>query len=1094
MTRPLAEVRLDQHATCRYLLVVEGLPYAWTNDESGALLGSGLGSWIGRAETAIGGSETLGTREVRPGLIIDDLELTFAIADIKTGELQPNPTTFRILDPMLATLFASDQLTSIVAERIAPGIAALPNTIDVDGGGTETLWGRYAGLERFGAAGQRRTCPAIPVAQLVGFDHAVGPGLPPVLISDTPVTFAGRMICLYRVYFDSTAPGIGGVIGGTPDYTSAYSWEECYAAGDLLFVGVMRDAGFVGENEVVSIEAHSWDALLRRTLNVLTDPSWIRITGELALTDEQRLCAITFAGRNEGGDPLLLGGVSCNASVFDTGNVITGTDRGTIATQLNGWIAAAIVSTTVGVGGITDLGTSAFGGGAFTALTQSGSPAALNPTAGITSEGIVWVQREPATAVSSDEFYGEMCLALHGDVWRALGFDPARQTDLPLEDFAHVRFERLVAGEVLLTHKLFSDEVVPADGYWLGVFTTVTVGFPTSDVSEYANNGNAREHYPINTSEVFVLSASGNQDVSLQAEPAYYEGQLTAGREDASTVGGTPTNRSRYFALRGELSTVEDDPDTDETVTKPVPLRQVVAASWVEGLQYGTVDVGDGFEPTLHIESLCDPRPFGFDHKKRTQGWAGKIVGKGGIEIAPLAAYHYMLAEGVEYADTLMQQILLSTGACAGYDDATDAGGTIDAGPNTWPGAPLFAGDYELADLGLGIPFQLVAEPEVWRAAFETVPGGFGGELNRLRLGYIGPTQSLDILGSIMRPRLLAWSLAGKRIGAFRVAPVSPEECDLVITEDDLVGELGDPLSARPAQTMRATGQLDGVELGTRWEPETAKCVEEFKAKALDADARRRTGELIEKIEDHGLMPSFGDSAITGVSWDAWRGQFRQLWQHDAADFFSRRHYALEFTLARPLGQDAMPGTSIAITNPWPVDTDGSRGINGATGRIISATHNIAAGTTRVTAIVFVGPRMVHYSPVVRVRSITGNVVEFYPDHLGHGTSALDGLGFAEPSWSDTGGAAELTMFQRNGDTWTSVGRSDVVSVDLTARTATVVSGASFTWLRDKDHYLVLSAYADQDADSWTREVYGVIADTDNTIGDGSTPAPGFVG
>lgn len=1070
MARTLASVRLDPIATSKLVVFFQGLPVAYTNDITGAITGSGVGTWIGASETAIGGNEVLGTREVRTGLIVEGLEPTYALEDLKTGTLQSNPVTIRILDPELATLFAADKESEIVAERIPPSTTPLSTSIAVDGGLTTNPRGRHIGIEHIGPSGQRNFLPAIPFDG-VGLDHPVGPNQTPVLVSDEPIAFAGRMVTIYRVYADPTAPS------GDTDYTAYYTWDECQDAGDLVFVGIMRDAGVVGENEIYSIECHGWDALLRRTLGGVNSSNWVRIDADLTLSDTESLIAIGFAGKGQ-----QVTDTFYDSSVFDALHVISGNDRPTVAAQIDGWISDALDGTDTNVN---------FSGGDFDTWAQVPSPGSLNPLAGLTSEGVFWIRRnpeDPATPSPSQGEYGEMFIVMHERAWRCLGYEPERQQLFlpPDGDVTKLEFRELDAGEQLIFPGGGATGInVPDSGYLLGIIRTIAPGCTRDDLDAYDNDGAAREVYPVQTSAVFVLSPSGGQVIRLSETFDYLEGQITNGVYNSSIIDGIQCEHSRWCVFRGDVAVIEDDQDTPEVEVSDAAKRRAVASvSWTEGTTHGEVGVGDAFQPAMFIDQWLDARPFGMNDKLLTKGWSGKLVGKGGIEIAPLNTYHYLLAENVEDAATLVQQILLSTGACSGWDDALDNGASIDAGPNTHPSAPLFAGDYELAELGLAIPYQLVAEPDAWTDAF----AGTDGDLNKLRLAYLGPFQSVDVLESVLRPRGLCWSLNGKTIGAFRLGPVANEDADLTITEDDLAGDPLDPLSAAPMQTLRATGQLDGVVVGYRWDPESGKPALEFTAKSLDADARRRTGELIEEFRDDGAMPDFADSAVTGVDFQAARARFRQLWQHELADFFARRHYLLKFTLARPLGQDAMPGTSVAITNPWPIAPDGSRGIAGATGRIVSATHVLSTGNTRVQAIVFVGASTAHYAPELFVRGVSGSTVEVYPA----GTFANPTLvGLEEPAWSSIGGDAQAGLFQRNGDAWTLVFSGTVASVNVAARTVTFSSSVS-GWLRDKDHILVLLPYVDQDADSFPLELYGVIADYDNTIGDGDTPAPAF--
>jgi hypothetical protein len=1071
--RALSSVRLDEGAKFKYVLFIEGLARAYTNDANAAITGSGIGSWIYTSELAAGDREIPGTREVVTGLVVPET-LAFAI-DLRTGMPVPEPATFQILDEdeQLATLFASEGKDSErLCERIPPGVDDLGSSAATPDGGTTDPRDRYIGIERIGPDGERRMWPALPF-DLVGFDHpvhagAVPPdGLPPVLISDEPIEFAGRMVTLYRIYQDPDAP--------TDDAGAYFPWNEAHDAGDLVWWGVMRDSGYVGGNRMWSIDCHGPDAFMRRQLGTRCPTVRTRIGADLELDDDESYVAIAFNSQGVAGASVL---GFYDSSVFDhqlSGAALV--DRASLAAQLNTWIEDALDGSDVNVVGAD---------GPFdTWLDAMGN---ANPDAGITSEGRIFIRREDQ-GVNDDLTYGRLALAMHSRAWRKLGFEPETQhrDGVTFSDLTHCHFRRLTAGEEFTGHGAGTGVNVPGDGYILGIFTTIAAGYPPEDIEAYDNDGGPRYWWPFHTSEVFVLDHRGGQVVRLVDEEVsslYLEGQLTAGVSQFAEIDSAPTERARWFVLEGEVVEVDDDPSTEAVeLTDKAPLAQLVLASWVEGPQYGTVSDGGSLAPALFVERWLDPRGVGLNYKQRRRDWSGKTVGKGEIELSPLHTYHYFIDNApFEQAVTLVAQILLSTGACEGWDAPLDNGGTITAGPNTHSGAPLFAGDYELADLGLGIPYQLVASPAEMREAFETLPGGADGDLCRLRLAYVGPFAALDVLESITRPRSLCWSLHGKRFGMFRLGPVSPEDADVTITESDLFGTPGDPASTIPTQQLRATGQVDGVNLAYRHDPAKGKTAELLTLRALDPGASRRTGELVEDVKDHGLAPDWypdGDKQLlTGV--DDWRPLLRQLWQRDVPEFFARRHFVTSMVMQRMKGQDVMPGTSVSITNQWLVNPAGGYGVTGATGRVVRAEHNTYTGACKAEAIVFAVAGPYHYSPLLRVRRITGTTIEWYPDHLGHGDDEHpDGTGIAVPAWA-SGDPANLMLYERQGETLVEITGGTVVSVDIATRTL-VTGGAITGSLRDRDRFIVIAV--DQDPGTWPLEALARQANEAETVG-----------
>lgn len=1083
-TRALSSVRLDLHAQCKYVLFIEGLPRAYTDDSSGAITGSGPGSWIYRSEQNAGSREEPGEREVVGGLIVPGT-ISFGL-DIKTGMLEPDPTSFRVLDldGTMADLFATEgKQSEQIAERIAPGTANLGVSVSTVGGLTTNPRGRHIGIERIGPAGERRFFPALPF-DLVGLDHPVHAGadpplgLAPVVVSDEPIEFAGRMAALYRIYRD---PSIR-----SETEAAYFRWDEAEAAGDRVWWGILRDSGTVEGGRIWSLSCHGPDALMRRQLGTRNTVKRTRIQADLTLADNESFVAIGFSGAAVA----LTTYTDYDASIYD--HQITAVDtRSLLAAQLNGWIEDALDGTDTNLAGPD---------GSFD--TWVDSTGNCNPDAGIDATGRIFIRR--ADGLDDEMAYGIMHLIMHERAWRKLGFEPSMQAEaLPelQDDLTKVDFTPVLAGEVVGFGLLNTVTPCPGDGYWYAKVTTIAPGGFPGDVTTLANDGGPRYYWPIHTSEVFVLDHRGSQVIRLideETNSLYLEGQLTAGVSQFAEIATVQTERARYFALEGEIVVVDDDPATAEIeLSKAEKLAQVAICSWVEGTHYGTTTDAGAIKPALYLERYIDPRGFGLNYKRLTGDWSGKVSGKGEIRLSPLNCYHYFCKNDdvpFELAVPLLCQILLSTGACAGWDAPLDDGGSIAAGPNTHAGAPLFAGDYELADLGLGIPHQIVQHPNDMTAAFDTVPGGADGDYCRLRLAYVGPFAALDTIESITRPRQICLGLAGKQHGFFRLGPVSMENVEATITEDDLFGDPRDPTTVIPTQVLRATGQIDSVEHRYRWNPVEGKTSETMMAQSLDAGAARRTGELVERITDHGLCPpwyNFGEQLpLTGVG--DWQLLFRQLWQHDVPTFFARRHFAATLNVSRPKGQDMMPGSAVAVTNPWLVSPAGGYGVTNATGRVMRATHDMQTGACSVTVIVFAQPGQYHYAPVLRIVGVTGSVADFQTDHLGHGGDAQDGTGFAAPSWVTGTGEIQATLLQRQGSTWVTVGLLGVVSVDLAAETVTFDVAPS-GYLRDRDHLLVIAEHHSQAAGPWPLEVFGTLADDDQTI-DGTTLAPRHIG
>jgi len=186
-----------------HILFVEGLPWAFTDDETGELLGSGASSWIGESESALGA--TVGQRTVLPGLRMP--RALRESLDPKTGLLTTQQVSIRLVDyeGILADLFASEgKAFSLLGENIPPGSTALGIATTIIGGTTINARGRHIGLERIGPAGERGYFSPFPFT-LIGRHHAINlygdgdEGPRPIPISVDPLDFMRRKIAIYRV-------------------------------------------------------------------------------------------------------------------------------------------------------------------------------------------------------------------------------------------------------------------------------------------------------------------------------------------------------------------------------------------------------------------------------------------------------------------------------------------------------------------------------------------------------------------------------------------------------------------------------------------------------------------------------------------------------------------------------------------------------------------------------------------------------------------------------------------------------------------------------------------------------------------------------
>lgn len=1068
-----ARARTDAQRV-EWVLFVDGIPYAWTTDvgqgTGGSLLGSGASSWIGLSEAAIGGVEDVGARRVlggleMPGVIREAL-------DVKAGEPEPNAVTFRLHDlgGLLGPLFAREgKAFDVLGSRVAPGTTATAATAVGPGGSSIDLWGRWIGLERIGPAGERRLFPCLPEA-LVGFDHAVHengipPGeLPPVLVSDDPLAWAGRLVTLYAIYRD-------------PDSTATTAaawptWDLQHAADGRQWVGVVRGVKRQ-RGGVFELECHGRDALLRRQLGTVTTRSWMPIAADLNYGDDSIAVMFKVTYSNGISAPEYF-----DSTVFD--RTLTAVTKSEMIDEINGIIQDAFDGTSTNYTG------SAGQLDAWTIVADL-----QHARVGLDTTGF-YVRKAPQATLRT---FLTMHVVLPSRVLRQLGFEPETQhfdgQHTATEDPKQIYFEKLPFGYPLPYN--FSTDTTPGSTYWRVEVNTIAQGYTegVQDQAQWANipAGSPRYWTPkFDDAEPYTIDMTGGgQIVRLTGGAPYIEGQSTV-YHTGDDVDGSASTQARYFALRGKVQrTVDGEPE--DTI-------QVVLLEWDED-GHGNVSAGaTGFEPACRVVRWLDPRLFGFNFRPLAgdlEYWSG-LEGASGddgvIEALPLHAYAYMLDDTPEYAHSVLTQILLSTGSGGGYSVA----GTITAGdnsPGSLDGTLFFGDDLELADLGLGVPQQLVAPLEEIRDAFDTVPGGWAGPLNRVRYAYAGPFQALDTISSLFRVRRLMHRWHGDVFGVAKLAPFSPADADLTILEADLYPTDNDPRSLMPDQLPAPMGHLDGIRLAYRWDPGEAKTQLEHVERALDPDARTRTGDLVEDVEDHGLVPWVWGLRPEDVGTTPWYDEIRLLWAHEACAFFGSEHFSAVVNVSRPKGQDIRLGTRVVLTNPWLVDSAGSYGVTSHVGIVTATDLDPVMFSRRCEIFVFAGQAegYRYFAPSARVTAQSGAVLTLSTDQHGHGNADLyDAQGFVEPSWSTIGGAAIVQILYRIGETWT-LGGTHTVSSYNTGSAQLTLTTTPDTTLSYTDRWVIVVGYDTQTASTFPRGLFGPIVL--DTLQHGSGPTDG---
>lgn len=1038
--------------TC-HLFAVEGLPYLWTDDTTGELLGSGAGTWMGESEDALG--LDVGSRTILPGLKCPSFKEGI---DPKVGTLQKNSATIKLIDRAgeLAALFATEgKAFSILGADIQPGNTALGTSVAISGNLTINPRGRYIGLERIGPAGERGYWSPFTFP-LLGKHHPVNlfgqgeEGPRPIPISDSPLDFTGRLVSVYRL-----------VRRQLPMLTGYEAWplwdDQASVEGALVWWGKLTDKGTVGGNREWSLRCDGALSLLQRQLNQWA-PGWGPISdAPRTLSAEQRMVAIRFA-HNEIVDDY---DYPNDLSVGYTSTFSATGDQETWIPELNALIQAVASGATsdYGVDPVEDW---------------------HGAEAGILDDGTIFVRR------NTEDDPGErggvlMQISMHETIWRSFGFDPPLQaTAPPFSETTQIPFVPVNAGEFVFGPGAVNGSC-PADGFYAAELTTMSLDsngliYSLGNGAASNNGGTNRRWEPINPGNPLILAGPAEvpQLVRLQVDQPYLESVPSVPRSDAE-VAGSEVTHARYFAIRGQKASGNPtgpgavQQENGETLkledVEAEDFGTVVRGEWREA-SYGALVEEDG-RPTLSIARYENPMLAGVPFLPMDSEWSALATAKGpGLEIAPLMTYGYGVAMSLGRAIECWYQLLLSTGSAAGFatDESTDP--DFVEGLNSHAGqSQYWCWDALRADHGLGVPAELVAEPDVAVTEFDKVPGGAGGALSRIGLAYVGAQDSLSVVESIIRPRGLACSLDGGRYGVVFLAPFSPFDATVSIGTADLYGRVDDPASTIPSQQLRAVGQLDRVSLKYRYNPLDGETAIEKEYRARDREAQARRGDLKLELVDHGLVPT--EWQVPGV--DSWSLAFRDLWEVDRSEFFARRHFLVtDLTVNRLVGARCRVGTRVLLTNPWPVNPAGAAGdadaqgygLTDACGIVIDWQYNAQERSYSLQLLVFAGQftgaRL--FMPIGRMVSQAGASITMEPEDAERGISGASR--FARPPFSSAN-QARIRFLSHDRTAWYLSSTYEIASVAGDVVTLTGTPTASDVY-RDRDVYMIVAEMSQQ--------------------------------
>jgi len=991
--------------------------------------------------------------------------------DLRSGLLTDDTATIEIddLDGSLAGLFRADRAdTTPLITTVEPGdVAPIPTR------------GRHVGLERIGAAGERRLYSCVP-GFAVGLKHyganeAFSNELGATPISADPVLWAGRRCAVYRVER----------VGGT--------WQSL-AASKRVWWGTMRGRGSYsrGRWSLACYGPQSWlggnlgrgvfaGGLPVRAAVAVADP---RIWSNL---DVIRLTNLdikhTYANFSDLPDDTYLVG----AEGYDD-----------VAAAINAYLA--------------DL--EGYAVGPDKPFDENGNGLRFSTTNGAEGITIRWVRGatldagDPYTQAGDPNYTARLILQAHETVWAALGYDVRIQNNV--ERDAVDQFEQYGTFE-------------PAGlaGFWIGKFyaaqPSVIKAFDNGTIGQA---GNTDEDYGDVIGRRWPTLYPGGSTAftgePLQEFEIISPDPLLLPNTKARPLPADPDDESSPYvisegvgAVNAQALMVLDGPYRrrgDKDAVDPVEgyafelererregrTVQVVRVAYRRNAD-GTASIGTGANPRLVIVQWYAPRVFGIDFQPLDGTWGGFFDAPPGaptIQAYPLVAWD--VRDTGDKVSEVLQRVILTTGTAGEWygDQALtvplygSGGGAmhLDRGDNDTGG--LVPKDAEDATLGLGVPASMVRAPGHWTQ----VEGVLGEGLKRCKVASASVLSARDLFSRVLSPTGLALSLAGGRYGLIDAwALPTPQDASLVITTELYGGRAGDPGSARAVQSLRKWAPIDRLEVKGRADPQTGEYEVEVERPATDGGAVYRSEQIRHAVTGDYLMHSKIGPAWLGDLATRWRSGF-QFWSDDHALVTVKLHAADAL--------DVWPGAGVLITDPELLSASGVYGVSTAAARVIARDFSAERETVSLTMLVGNESAMRLYAPAALVTSYDAGADRLYcaDDWLGDRDGDLDVSGFAEPSYSSEGGSASVEVLQFDGVEWSGGIYGTVASVQAVQgscylQLAGPLTGA--TYYRDKLTIVVLREWANQSA-AWVKRWHAPICESDGTHS-GGTPGIPFV-
>lgn len=965
------------------------------------------------------------------GLSREGLSFRLGI-DLRASQFEDSTVRFTIRDfeGDLAAVFraVADDEEDLVNVPFASGSPVAPGD---DLSARTELHDKYIGPELIGPAGERHLYPA-PPGFSVGLAHAISvpsldlAGSP---VSDAPIVWAGRRVCLYRIYRDHVT---------YPSRSAGTSSWRPFSERELLWFGTLQDQGSVRGHEwtLVADGPESW---LRKPLAVGFQPNAVTANGVIELNDEdgedERQISVRLLGDN----------TTWGSSLF-----VAPLTAGTVD-QLIAQVAQVIddAANAAGLGG--------------TWADEAGWSVSMQADASVR-----------ICVANGTLFGGEMRLEMHRNVWALLGYDVDDQALLEQDPDNP---------EAIAFYP--SDEPY-GDGYFTGNFVTGLEGWPAGE----DNHGVTRVWEPIYKGGTHVLPWKlGPEGVDVLLADALVGGGTTVGHPgqldkpirssaaDASapvSIGVNECDRQGLFLFYGKRRFDGSEEEFDE--------YQVARACWVGGaLQQGGLVSGD----TIKITEWLDPRMFGFNRGKLKSDWIARANAEDDLLIhaVPIASLSYR--DELDRSDLLIQRLLVTTGTSEGWDAPSKASPQLDAGDNEPTHEGTVVRDAEHHSLGLAIPEEFVASVDDWNAERDLVDDE---DALRVKVAFSTGYQAEDVLRSLMQPVGWCWHLRGGRFGVFCPAH-SVTQADVEVSLDRSVKAAEYGKATSDSNEIRAFAPIDKFTIDYNWAPFQNKTTLKAEQAARDSGYRYRPGAVEHKMIGHHHRPQLGGwykrVALLSTFWaqrhfivrgwpvhlvnpgrTIWPGTVVRLTDPTLTD--PAGNYQISNRIGFVLGThtDLASGKKLldilvlaqSSSNPR-LHAPSARGIGYDTSarRLYLEDNWLDAETSALDASFMEEPDYVGITP------FGGDMILVCKQWDGD-------------TWAET-----------------LRGEVEAIGTTPGASYVQFASGSvTGTYLRDQDCIVVPDTYDDQNAGEWPQQIYGVIADEDGEFDSGGGLGPGY--